>query len=119
VRKQLIVGGAVMFGILYFLSTMGAAIVHDENAHGGHDNADALYVPAVGPFIQMIRTSSAIGNEMNVMDGIGQTAGLVMLIVGVTSPKTILVRNDLGTVRVAPMPLVGSHGSGLGLVGSF
>jgi hypothetical protein len=118
-RKDLIVGGAVIFGVLYFMSTMGAAIVHDAHADGGRDNADALNVPAVGPFIQMIRTSTATGNWLNAMDGGGQIAGIVMVIVGLTSPKTILVRNDLGTVRAAPLPYVGSHGAGFGLVGSF
>jgi hypothetical protein len=118
-RRELIVGGAVIFGVLYFMSTMGAAIVHDAHAYGGRDNADALYVPAVGPFIQMIWTSTATGNWLNAMDGGGQIAGIVMLLVGLTSPKTILVRNDLGTVRAAPLPYVGRHGAGLGLVGSF
>jgi hypothetical protein len=116
-RRELIVGGSVIFGVLYFMSTMGAAIVHDTHANGGRDNADALYVPAVGPFIQMIWTSTATGNWLNAIDAVGQTTGLVMLIVGLTSPKTILVRNDLGTVRAAPY--VGSHGTGFALVGSF
>jgi hypothetical protein len=93
-----------------------AAIVHDAHAEGRRDNADALYIPAVGPFIPMIPTSTATGSWLNAMDGAGQIAGLVMLIVGLTSPKTVLARNDLGTAR-AP-PYVGS-GAGFGLVGSF
>ncbi len=119
-RKGLIIGGAVTFGVLYLFSAMGAAIVHDVNASvGGGDNADALYVPALGPFMQMTHTTSASGNLGNAILGVGQSAGLVMLIVGLTSPRTILVRNDLGAVRVQPVPYMGSHSAGLGLVASF
>jgi hypothetical protein len=120
VRKGLIIGGAVTFGVLYLLSVIGAAAVHDANsAGGGSDNADALYVPALGPFMQMTHTSSATGNVFNAINGIGQSAGLVMLIVGLTSPRTILVRNDVGVLRVQPVPYMSSHSAGLGLVASF
>ncbi|HEV3193876.1 MAG TPA: hypothetical protein VGY54_25400 [Polyangiaceae bacterium] len=119
-RKGLIIGGAITFGVLYLFSAIGAAAVHDANASvGGSDNADALYIPALGPFMQMTRTTSALGNVYNAIDGAGQCAGLVMLIVGLTSPRTILVRNDIGAIRVQPMPYVSSHSAGLGLVASF
>jgi hypothetical protein len=113
-RKGFIIAGAVTFGVLYLWSALGAAVDHDS----GEDNADALYVPGIGPFIQMTKTTSATGNFFNVVDGLGQSAGLAMLIYGLASPRDILVRNDLGMV-IAPTPYVTSHGGGFGLVGTF
>lgn len=52
------------------------------------------------------------------IDGLGQAAGATMLIAGIMSPKTVLVRNDLAEVRITPMRL-GRDGSGLGFVGTF
>jgi hypothetical protein len=117
-RRGFIVAGAVTFGSLYLISAFGAAAVHDANANRGTDNADALFVPAVGPFIQMGRTTSAFGNMSNLIDGIVQCGGLTMLIYGLTTPRTILVRNDLG-MTFLPVPYVSSRGAGLGWVGTF
>jgi hypothetical protein len=130
VRSGLVVGGAVTFGCLYMLSVLTAAIVSDahrstvaysssgSSTRTSSDNADFLYVPVAGPFLQMTKTISSTGNVMLAIDGIAQAAGATMLIVGLTSPKTVLVRNDLGEVRLTPMK-VGERGSGLGLVGTF
>jgi hypothetical protein len=117
-RKGLIVGGAVTFGTLYLLTVLVTAMIQDvENATGSKDNVSALYVPALGPFIQMASTSSSSGNVVLAIDGAGQTAGAIMLIVGLTSPKTVLVRNDLAEIRFAPVITRGSAGAGL--VGTF
>ncbi len=122
-RTGLIVGGAVTFGVLYFFSVLGAAIVHDANsAVGSNDNADALFIPGVGPFLQMWKTTSATGNVLNVIDGLGQSGGLVMIYVGLTSPRRVLVRNDLAKPikpLILPTPYVGQSSAGLGLVGQF
>jgi hypothetical protein len=116
-RTGLIVGGAVMLGTLWLLSAMVAAISSDANQGNGGDNA--LFVPAVGPFIQMGSTSSATGNLFLAIDGAVQTGGLVMLIYGITSPKTVLMRNDLATAPIVLPIRVGHDGYGLGLVASF
>jgi hypothetical protein len=119
VRKGAIIGGAVTLGALWAISACGAAIVHDANANGvGTDNADALFIPVLGPFVQMSRTTSATGNLFNLIDGLGQSAGATLLIWGLTSPKTLLVRNDLGMTLI-PAPYVSSRGAGLGLTGTF
>jgi hypothetical protein len=121
-RTGLIVGGAVTFGVLYLVSVMGAAIIHDanNNSYGGnHDNADALFVPGIGPFLQMGKTTTATGNVVNVIDGVAQCGGLAMLYIGLTSPRTVAVRNDLGMPRLLPTPYIARDGGGLGLVGHF
>ena len=57
------------------------------------------------------------GTGILIVDGLGQTGGVIMFISGFAFPKTELVRNDLGSVRV--LPLVGKERTGLSLVGSF
>jgi hypothetical protein len=119
VRTGLVVGGAVTFGVMYLLSVLVGAAISDANKlSGGKESGDLLYVPVAGPFLQMTKTESSSGNVTLAIDGIAQAAGATMLIVGITSPKTVLVRNDLGEVRVMPMRM-GDKGGGLGLVGTF
>jgi hypothetical protein len=118
IRRGLVIGGAVSFGVLYMLSTLVAAAGQDSNPHSGNPAA-AMWAPGIGPFIQMASTSTATSNVLLAIDGLGQSAGLTMLIFGLASPRTVLLRNDLG-LHVAPtlMP-VGRNGGGLGLVGTF
>jgi hypothetical protein len=126
VRKGLIVGGAVTFGVLYLFSVLAAAVAADTaktcnsiSSTCSSDNPDsALYIPVAGPFVQMAKTDSSTGNVFLAIDGIGQAAGAAMFIYGITSPKTVLVRNDLGTVQIVPMRM-GKNGSGLGLAATF
>ncbi len=120
IRTGLVVGGAVTFGVLYLLSVLVGAAISDTNKafNNNKDNGDFLFVPVAGPFLQMTKTDSSSGNVTLAIDGIAQAAGATMFIVGVTSPKTILVRNDLAEVHVMPMKM-GTSGGGLGLVGTF
>jgi hypothetical protein len=54
------------------------------------------------------------------MDGLGQAAGLALLIYGISSPASVLVRNDVLMKHLLPMPmLLGKNGSGFGLAGTF
>lgn len=114
-RKGLVIGGSVLFGTLYFFSALAAAVDAD---HGKGDLA-ALWAPGVGPFIQMAQTESATGKLFLAIDGLGQSAGLFMLIYGIASPKTVLVRNDLAKTEVRVAPMTGRGTTGLALTGTF
>jgi hypothetical protein len=118
VRTGLVVGGAVTFGVFYLLSVLVGAAISDVNRGSSRDSGDFLFVPVAGPFLQMTKTDSSSGNVTLAIDGIAQAAGATMFVVGVTSPKTVLVRNDLGQVRIMPMKM-GQGGGGIGLVGTF
>jgi hypothetical protein len=120
IRSGLVVGGAVTFGVMYLFSVLAGSIINDaaDASYGNKsDRGDFLFIPVVGPFLQMTKTSSSSGNTMLVIDGVAQAAGATMLIVGITSPRTVLVRNDLAEVRVTPMTV--GTGNGVGLVGTF
>jgi hypothetical protein len=116
VRKGFIIAGAVTLGTMYLLTAFGAAIAHDANQNG---SADALFIPVAGPFLQMSQTSYTTGQFLNIVDGLAQTGGLVMLVYGLSSPSTILIRNDVGVRTLLPVPYANSQGAGMGFVGTF
>lgn len=117
-RTGLIVAGSVTFGTMYLITALVAAGNADAKKHG-ENPAAALWIPAVGPFIQMTNTSSSVAGVFLAIDGATQVAGLAMLIVGVTSPKTVLVRDDLGKVSVQAVPIIAGGTTGVGLAGTF
>lgn len=119
VRTGLVVGGAVTFGVMYLFSVLAGSAINDANKYSSdHTRGDFLFVPVLGPFLQMTKTSTSSGTTLLAIDGLAQAAGATMLMVGVMSPRTVLVRNDLAEVRITPMR-VGEKGNGVGLVGTF
>jgi hypothetical protein len=118
VRKGPVIAGSIIFGVFYLFSTLVAAVGSDTSGGSGNPEA-ALWIPGIGPFIQMGSTSSAIGNWALAIDGVAQSGGLALLIYGIAAPRTVLVRNDLG-LRLAPrLMALGHGGGGVGLGGSF
>jgi hypothetical protein len=120
VRRGLIVGGAVTFGVLYLLSVLVASAGADDARASGRSNQEgALWVPVAGPFFQMGSTSSTTGSTFLFIDGIGQLAGAAMLIGGIAAPRSVLVRNDLASTPTSTPMRVGKDGMGMGLTGTF
>jgi hypothetical protein len=116
-----IIAGSVTFGTLYFFSLLAAAAGTDAAKNNGGSNDVAwLYAPAVGPFLALTQSPSAVGNMFLIIDGLGQVAGLTLLIWGLTSPMTVLIRDDAAGPRLIPTPmLLGKDGGGVGIVGTF
>lgn len=115
IRKGFVIAGSILFGVFYFFSSLTAAVGADANSGSGNPLA-SLWIPGVGPFFQMANTSTSLGNFVLAWDGITQCGGLAMLIYGLASPRTVLVRNDLG---LNVLPTLDRGGGGLRLVGSF
>lgn len=115
-RKGLIIGGAVTFGTTYGVSALTAAIGHDVS-EGGRNEVAAMWIPVVGPFIQIGRTDSATARVFLGALGGAQVAGAVMLSFGLTTKKRVFVRNDL--VGMTVVPLAGNGTTGIGLSGRF
>jgi hypothetical protein len=113
-RKGLVIGGAVMFGTMYLLTALGAAIAQDNG--GG---AAALWVPAVGPFIQMGQSGSATGGFLLALDGVIQVGGLAMFTIGLAAPRTEVVRDGIGSLTIKVSPIIAGDSRGMGLVGTF
>jgi hypothetical protein len=118
-RVGLITGGAILFAVPYLFSALSGAVAADSNRwYGGGNPAAAMYVPIVGPIIQIGHSDSAALDFVLVLDALAQAGGFAMLIGGLASPKKVLVRNDLGTLGVAPLMLP-SGGGGMAVHGTF
>jgi hypothetical protein len=115
-RKGLIIAGSVTFGVSYGLSTLVAAIGEDLRSNGETStDVSALFIPIAGPFVQATRSESATAKLYLLHLGAAQVAGAIMLYYGLTSPKTVLVRND----QLSIAPMVGNGTSGMMVTGRF
>jgi hypothetical protein len=114
VPKGLFIGGAATFGSLYLLSALLAAM-GDLNS----SRHDAMYIPAIGPFLVLSQGVPQDTVVIFALDGIGQTAGLAMLVAGLASRTTVAVRNDVAATRVLPIPYFTERGAGLRWLGTF
>jgi len=119
VRKGKVISGSIIFGVTYLYSSFIAAIGQDIAEADGSDNVLGwLFIPVLGPFLEMMETDSTTAHYVLALDGIAQAAGVTLLVTGLIYPKWVLVRNDLASATVVPMK-IGMDGSGLGFVGRF
>lgn len=115
-RKGLVIAGAVTFGVTYGISMLAAAIGEDLRRNNETStNTSSLWIPVAGPFLQMRESESSTGKLYLAHVGLAQTAGAIMLIYGLTNPKTLLVRND----QLSVTPMFGNGSSGLAVAGRF
>ncbi len=128
-RKGLIISGALLTGIPWAL---GASIVSGSNFP---NSSGWLVVPVLGPWITLAARhdsycsynsgTTCIDDGENsavrtllVLDGLMQTAGAVMFIVGVSSPVKYVSRDFTGNLHFTPAP-IGRQGYGGFLTGEF
>jgi hypothetical protein len=118
-RKGEIISGAILFGVPYIYSTFFAALGEDlSSSNGGSNPLGWLYLPVLGPFIEISKSDSAAANEALVLDGLAQGIGAALFFHGMLYPRPILVRNDLALLSVTPAS-VGKDGTGMMLMGTF
>lgn len=116
-RHHMMVGGLVTLSVSYGISAMVAAIGQDAS-YDGRNQADAMWIPVAGPFIQMGETDSATARVFLAGLGAAQVTGAVLLYYGLTTTKKVYVRNDLvGSVTLTPT--AGNGSSGFALAGTF
>jgi hypothetical protein len=115
-RKGPIIVGSIVFGVPYLYSALIASVGADVSS--GDNRAAALFLPVLGPFIELHESSSVTIDYLLILDGLAQATGAALFIYGVTSPRPVLVRNDLAMVTLTPARL-GRDGTGLLLTGRF
>lgn len=115
-RKGMLIGGGASLGASYGLSVLIAAV--GEDVSDGPNKAAPLWIPVAGPFIQMAQVDSATLRVFLFGLGAVQTTGAVLLYYGLTTKKSVLVRNDLvGSMTVTPY--AGDGTTGMMLSGQF
>jgi hypothetical protein len=138
-RRGLVVSGPIIFGVPYLLSMSVAA-------SSKYTPDRWLYAPVVGPFVNLATRSddcnpnTTSGNSTTVvcsgesgtrfflmLDGLMQTAGATLLILGLALPQTLLVRDDAPysganksnfAMTISPYA-IGKSGGGIGVTGIF
>jgi hypothetical protein len=116
-RKGFVVGGAVVFALTYIGSALAATTGYANSA----DLTSArgfLWVPAVGPFIQM-GNATAAGDVFLVLDGLAQVGGLSMLVYGLAAPRAETAFTPPKPPAVSLVPMVTPQSTGALLVGRF
>lgn len=134
-RKGLIISGALVTGIPWAIGLAGVSSANFPN-HSGW-----LVVPALGPWLTLATRSEkhcsydygsngsggdvCFDNDLNglartalVFDGLVQTAGAVLFIVGISSKNSVLARDFSGQLHFTPAP-IGHQGYGGFLTGNF
>jgi len=134
-RTGLIIAGAVVTAVPYFIGLSVASAAKFDNASG------FLAIPAIGPWLTLAvrdntncyNRSSGFGTTTTtdyycpadagvvtllVMDALIQSTGAILFLVGIASDREVLVRQDVAKLRLTPLQFNGS-GYGLGLRGGF
>ncbi len=120
-RTGLAIAGGVTLGVFYLLSVFSGAILAGvDDLNDKHTQRSAiLFVPVAGPWIGMSTlhpTSASATFGLGIL-GVGQTLGAGLLIGGLASTKTQLVRNDVGKNKFTVSPMLSVDR--IGLRGTF
>ena len=115
-RKGPIIAGAATLGATYTISLFTALIGSEAHSlEGSQPDYSALLVPVAGPFLELQNDHGSSARSWLTLLGAGQVTGAVLLIYGLSNPRSVLVRNDQLTI----VPTVGHGASGLALSGRF
>jgi hypothetical protein len=100
-RKGLVIGGSVVFGVLYTATSIPGTIflIHEPGFWS------LLVVPGVGPIIVGAPMLGGLGIIVGlplVLDGLAQLAGLGMIIGGLSAREQKLVPNPMPELSVSP-----------------
>jgi hypothetical protein len=112
-RRGLIVAGGLTFGLSYGLCVISAEIARMGTPTPTSTPDDVLFIPFVGPFIELGRTSG--GSAVLVGLGLAQITGAAMIGIGIATRKHLFVRNDQLTIA----PLLIPNAGGLSVAGRF
>jgi hypothetical protein len=132
VRKGLLIGGLVTFGVAWLGSAAAASYfiekddqysdrtfqVGDEEGEE-YPAAAPLYVPVIGPFVAIgtMDPDKQVTAAL-VADGIVQIGGVAMALAGLIAQEKVLVRTESASVAVVPTVTTNGAG-GVSLTGSF
>jgi hypothetical protein len=103
-NKPLIASGLSLFALAYGISLGVSLVTLSVGGNEGEEFAPLL-IPVAGPFITMGTFDE--GSATLTFDGIAQTAGLLMTVIGVFATESSLVRIDGPVALATPELIVG------------
>jgi hypothetical protein len=119
------VSGAAMFGVTYLITVLGSAIASDvcqaDSSLGCRQAGWPIYLPIIGPFIQMGFLSGSganTGRAILAIDGVVQAGGVAMSIAGAVLWGSHTSHSQYAK-RLQVVPYSGSTGTGLVALGRF
>jgi hypothetical protein len=133
-RTGLIIAGAVVTAVPYFIGLSIASAAKFDNSTG------FLAIPAIGPWLTLaVRDNNNCYDQFSgnssvststycpadagvvtllVLDALVQTTGALLFVIGIASDRELLVRQDVAKLRLTPLRFNGG-GHGVGLRGTF
>ncbi len=96
-RLGLLIPGAVMFAVPYFIGVFTYSLVEDL----GGDISASLLIPGIGPFITIKDAETSSGRSLLALDGLLQVAGLTMFVAGLVPRKYLLYTRNRRNRHVA------------------
>jgi hypothetical protein len=103
-NKPLLISGLSLFFLAYGIS-LGVGLVFVSAGGNASGEFAPLLVPLAGPFIALGTVKEA--SATMTLDGVTQSAGVLLAVIGAVATETILVRNDRKTSLATPELLVG------------
>ena len=117
-RWGLLIPGAALFAVSYGITASVWANLNQSRGPGNKPQG-VLLVPVLGPFIGIAgasdRTNPSLVRTGLVWDGLVQTAGLAMLIVGLLPKRIVTYYADTAQPGYALIPRLGGGNAGLDL----
>jgi len=106
IHKGLLISGLSIFGGPYLFSVVGAS--------SGEEELTPLYIPLAGPFVTIATArSEGAGTFWLAIDGIVQTTGVTLAIIGLAANVEYLQRDDIAQGSWLPEVAVGPTGGDL------
>lgn len=114
-HRGLVLAGALLFGASYAASfAFGVVLAGFQGDAGGRVSPESFWIPVAGPFVALAQAGQI--EPWVLADGLAQTAGVAMMIVGVAWKQT--VPHTSARVMLTPAR-VGGSANGLALAGTF
>jgi len=111
--------GATIFSLSYIAAALAATTSYTSDVEVTTPHG-ALWIPAVGPFIVMGKTSGAGDEILLALDGLAQIGGLTLFIYGQTTPKSAAPSPSADrNVTISIAPLVTRTTGGVAVFASF
>ena len=122
VRKGLVVGGSITFGVSWGLAVVvSAAIADAQDCSDCGKVSKVLWIPVAGPVIADAVDNSSASQEHFFLGAwaLTQAAGIAMFIVGIVGHDVPAYEAKAEPVRLHLVPTVGRNRTGLALAGNF